>query len=110
MTRTRLKMLFEDRHKDTAVANEEFDKVIDLAQVQGLVWRLSFGDYVLLKAELLNRYASAIVLMTRKHEDGLGSLLERDVLEGRIDFDDMERLADAESERALLHSVVQLFF
>ncbi len=80
--------------------------MVALAQVQGLVWLLSFGDYVLLKPELLNWYASAIVRMARKQQEG--SVLECDVLEARLDFEDMERLGDPALERSLLHAVVEL--
>src|SRR5262249_34909219 len=74
---------------------------------QGLVWRLSFGDLILLKPELLNDYASAVVLGARNHPMGLGSLSERDVLDARIDLSAVNRIKDGQAERSLLHAVVE---
>ncbi|MFH1738774.1 MAG: toll/interleukin-1 receptor domain-containing protein [bacterium] len=56
----------------------------------------------------MNNYASAVVRVARKHPEGLGCARERDVLDARIDFEDMERLPDAATERSLLHAVVEL--
>jgi len=91
------------------LSNAEFQTVISHAQTQGLVWRLSFGAFVLLRPELLNDYASAVVRVARKHPQGIGSVLGKDVLEGLIDFEDMERLKDEKTEQSLLHAVVELF-
>ena len=87
----------------------EFDTVIRHAQAQGLVWSLSFGDFVLLQPELLNDYASAIVRVARKHPEGLGCVLEHEVLEARIDFEDMVRLVEPGTERSLIHAVAEIF-
>jgi small GTP-binding protein len=106
-TRARLRKSFEQKVQNAVLSDDAFSTVIAHAEVQGLVSRLSFGDYVLLKPELLNWYASAIVRVAR--DNGLGSVRERDVLEAHIDFEDMERLQDPELERALLHGVVELF-
>ncbi len=107
--RSDLRESFRAKHPDDKFEDSEFDTVIGHAQKQGLIWPLSFGDFVLLKPELLNSYASIIVLAARKQEDGLGSIRERDVLEATIDFEDMKRIADHETERSLLHAVVELF-
>jgi small GTP-binding protein len=100
---------FRQKRPDAQFGDAEFDTVIGHAQAQGLLWRLSFGDFVLLKPELLNDYASAVVRAARQHPEGLGCVQERDVLEARLDFEDLPRLAAAETERALLHAVVELF-
>ncbi|UCH97827.1 MAG: hypothetical protein JSV88_13500, partial [Candidatus Aminicenantes bacterium] len=86
----------------------DFDTVISHAQAQGLVWRFSFGDFVLLQPEILNNYASAIVRAARKHPNGLGTVCEQEVLQANIEFEDLKRLADPETERSLLHAVVEL--
>jgi small GTP-binding protein len=100
---------FRQKRPDAQFGDAEFDTVIGHAQAQGLLWRLSFGDFALLKPELLNGYASAVVRAARKHLEGLGCVKEREVLEARIDFEDLPRLADAATERSLLHAVVELF-
>ncbi|MGD2085055.1 MAG: TIR domain-containing protein [Candidatus Aminicenantes bacterium] len=87
----------------------DFDTVISHAQAQGLVWRFSFGDFVLLQPEILNDYASAIVRAARKHPNGLGTVCEQELLQANIDFEDLTRLADPATERSLLHAVVELF-
>jgi WD40 repeat protein len=96
------------QQQGASISRDEFDAVIGHAQAQGLVWRLSFGDFVLLKPELLNDYSAAMVRAARKHPDGLGSVPERDLLDGRLDFQDMERCRDEGTERSVLHAVVEL--
>ncbi|MHC4479076.1 MAG: TIR domain-containing protein [Planctomycetota bacterium] len=108
-TRANLRAAFRRAHKGAEFGEGEFDTVIGHAQTQGLLWRLSFGDYVLMRPELLNSYASAVVRVARKHEEGLGCVRERDVVERKINFEDLKRLGDAEKERSLLHAVVELF-
>jgi small GTP-binding protein len=107
--RTDLRKVFWQEHPRAEFSTAEFDTVIGHAQVQGLVWRLSFGDLVLLKPEILNDYAAAIVRAARKHHKGLGCILEQDVLQARVDFEDLNRVAEAVNEQSLLHAVVQLF-
>ncbi|MCB9502421.1 MAG: TIR domain-containing protein, partial [Deferribacteres bacterium] len=99
---------FRQSHKDGFISVEEFDTVVGHAQAQGLLWRLSFGDFVLLKPELLNDYASAIVRVARKHSEGLGCVKERDILEASFNFEDMQRIEDRETERSLLHATLEL--
>ncbi|GAM96840.1 high-affnity carbon uptake protein Hat/HatR [alpha proteobacterium U9-1i] len=65
-------------------APSQFDSVLRQVQDQGLVHRLSFGGYILLRPELLNDAASAIVLAAREHPDGLGCVSEIDVLSGAV--------------------------
>lgn len=100
---------FRQKHPEAVFSEADFDTVISHAQAQGLVWRLSFGDFVLVKPEILNDYASAVVRVARKHPEGLGTVSEQDVLEARIDFEDLKRLPDPGTERSLLHAVVELF-
>ncbi len=105
---TDLRNVFRVKHSDVKFTEDEFDIVIGHAQVQGILWRLSFGDFVLLKPELMNNYAAAIVRAARQQSEGLGCVAEQDVLEAKIDFEDLERIAVAETERSLLHAVIQL--
>jgi len=105
--RADLRETFRQIHIGAEFSEAEFDTVIGHAQTQGLMWRLSFGDFVLLKPELLNNYAAAIVRVARRQQEGLGCVAEQDVLEATVDFEDLERLA-AIDERSLLHAVIQL--
>lgn len=107
--RADMREAFRLSRPDAEFSDAEFNTVITHAQAQGLLWRFSFGDFVLLKPELLNDYASAIVRAARKHPKGLGSVVEREVLDAQINFEDLQRLPDYETERSLLHAVLELF-
>ena len=107
--RSDLREAFRARQPQATFEDAEFNTVIRQAQAQGLVWRLSIGDLVLLKPELLNVYASAIVMAARRHPRGLGSVSEQDVLQAQIDLQYVERRVDAATERLLLHAAVELF-
>lgn len=108
---TRREDLIEAFRKKTReeFSDEDFNTVISHAQAQGLVWRFSFGDFILLKPEILNNYASVIVLAARKNPKGLGSVCEQEVLQAAIDFEDIQRPLDPATELSLLHAVVELF-
>jgi class 3 adenylate cyclase len=91
-----------------APTEAEFRTVIGHVETAGLIKRLSFGDLVLLKPELLNGYASDIVDAARRHPDGLGAVRKSDVLDGRIRLKEEGGLTP--SDRIfLLHATVELF-
>ena len=104
-----LKIAFRLAARESEIGDRAFDTVIEHLQSQGLVWRLSFGDLILLRPELLNDYASAVVLAAHRHPKGLGCVAERDVLNARIDLSALKRIPDKEAERSLLHAVVERF-
>jgi small GTP-binding protein len=80
---------FDERASVEGVPSEdEFRTVIGHVETEGLIKRLSFGDFILLKPELLNGYASDIVDAARRHPDGLGAVRKADVLEGNIKIKD----------------------
>lgn len=106
---TDLQKAFRQRHYQSEFSEAEFDTMIRHAQAQGLIWRLSFGGFILLKPELLNDYAAAIVRAARQQAKGLGCVAEQDVLQAQINFEDLPRLMNFETERSLLHAVVELF-
>jgi hypothetical protein len=75
--------LFVDfaRQHPEAVAEDndlraDFDVCIGRLENRDLIRRLSFGDYVLLQPELLDAYASALVIAAKNEPDGLGSIDE----------------------------------
>jgi small GTP-binding protein len=86
----------------------EFRTVIGHVETAGLIKRLSFGDFVLLKPELLNGYAADIVDAARRHPDGLGAVSKAHVLDGRIKLKDEGGLAQSDKV-FLLHATVELF-
>lgn len=93
---------------EDAPTEAEFRTVIGHVETAGLIKRLSFGDFVLLKPELLNGYASDIVDGARRHPDGLGAVRKADVLEGRTKLKDEGGLK-ASDKIFLLHATVELF-
>ncbi len=60
----------------------EFRACVDRAQARGLVRRLSFGGFILLRPEVLDSYAAAVVNAAATDPHGLGAILERTVLAG----------------------------
>jgi WD40 repeat protein/class 3 adenylate cyclase len=99
---------FNAQAGDDAPTEDEFSTVIGHVETAGLIKRLSFGDFILLKPELLNGYASDIVDAARRHADGLGAVLKADVLDGRIKLKDEGGLKQSD-KIFLLHATVELF-
>ncbi|HJR08762.1 MAG TPA: adenylate/guanylate cyclase domain-containing protein [Pyrinomonadaceae bacterium] len=91
-----------------APTEAEFRTVIGHVETAGLIKRLSFGDLVLLKPELLNGYASDIVDAARRHPYGLGAVRKADVLDGHIRLKDEGGLK-ASDKIFMLHATVELF-
>jgi small GTP-binding protein len=87
---------------------DQFRTVIGHVETAGFIKRLSFGDFILLKPELLNCYASDIVDAVRRHVEGLGAVRKADVLNGRIRLKDEYGLK-ASDKIFLLHATVELF-
>lgn len=82
--------------------------VIGLMEGQGVVKMLDFGEFLLLQPEQINRYGSVVVRMAREHVDEMGVVPEQQVLDGRLDYKDMKRLAEADEE-ILLRAMAQTF-
>ncbi|HJQ30577.1 MAG TPA: adenylate/guanylate cyclase domain-containing protein [Pyrinomonadaceae bacterium] len=99
---------FNAQAGEDAPTEAEFRTVIGHVETAGLIKRLSFGDFVLLKPEFLNGYASDIVDAARRHPDGLGAVGKSDVLDARIRLKNEGGLKS--SDRIfLLHATVELF-
>jgi hypothetical protein len=91
-----------------APTEDEFRTVIGHVGTAGLLKRLSFGDFILLKPELMNGYASDIIDAARRHPGGLGAVRKADVLDGNISLKDEGGLK-ATDKVFLLHATVELF-
>ncbi len=103
-----LRAEFDSQAGADAPTEAEFRTVIGHVETAGLIKRLSFGDFVLLKPELLNGYAADIVDAARRHPDGLGAVRKSDVLDGRLKLKDEGGLNKAD-KIFLLHATVELF-
>ncbi|MBV8935652.1 MAG: hypothetical protein JO095_07595 [Alphaproteobacteria bacterium] len=85
----------------------DFDVCIGRLENRDLIRRLSFGDYVLLQPELLDAYASALVIAAKNEPDGLGSIDEETALTGQFHVPGEERIGDRKQEQVLLHATVE---
>jgi WD40 repeat protein/class 3 adenylate cyclase/GTPase SAR1 family protein len=106
--------LFEDfarHHPELTFEDDDlradFDVCIGRLENRDLIRRLSFGDYVLLQPELLDAYASALVIAAKNEPDGLGSISEEMALSGHFHVPEDERIDDRKQEQLLLHAMVE---
>jgi GTPase SAR1 family protein len=84
-----------------------FDGCIARLESAGLVKRLKFGDYVLLRPELLDAYAGAMVNAARDEPDGLGSILETKVVNVDFPVPAAERVSERLQERLLVLATLE---
>lgn len=94
----------ETRPEDLA---DGFSACLGRLESVGVVRRMAFGDYVLLRPELLDAYASSLVQAAKDEPDGLGFVSESNVLEGRFRMPESDRLTNKQQERILLITVVE---
>jgi small GTP-binding protein len=85
---------------------EELKAVIGLLAGPGMV--LNLGDFILLRPEILSRYAAAVVRKVRQHPQELGCISEEDLLLGNLDYQDFERLPK-EEEKIILETLLEIF-
>jgi GTPase SAR1 family protein len=95
------KAVAEKWKDETKFTDDEFRAVVGLLHGPGVVWKLEFGDLVLLQPERINAYAAALVRKVRKHIDEIGVIPEMEVLDGELEYADMARLPKAEEEIVL---------
>ena len=84
-----------------------FEGCIARLESAGLVKRLKFGDYLLLQPELLDAYAGAMVNAARDEPDGLGSILESQVVNVDFPVPAAERVRDGLQERLLVLATLE---
>jgi small GTP-binding protein len=103
-----LRVRLQTELKDDTINEETLRAVTGLLAGQGIVQVLDFGDFVLLRPEYINNYASVTVRTARENVDEIGCVPKDDVLEGRLDYKGMERLDEAD-EKILLRAMLQTF-
>lgn len=86
---------------------DQFNNCIKHLEAGGLIQELKFGNFVLLKPELLDSYAAALVNSVKDEPDGLGSILEEKALTGTFTMPEDERLQEKEQEKLLLIAMVK---
>lgn len=99
---------------EQALPGEKFDEsktraAITLLANHGLARLLKFGDLVLLRPDLINGYAGAVIRAARAHTDEIGCVLESAIYNPDFDFTGVERLAHRPDEGLLLRALVQTF-
>jgi GTPase SAR1 family protein/DNA-directed RNA polymerase subunit RPC12/RpoP len=89
----------------------ELDAVIGLLAGPGAVLPLGFGDYVLLRPELINAYAQAVIKTLHDDPEERGCILEERVLLGQLNYPaDFTRLQEADEcivLRAMYNQLVE---
>ncbi len=99
---------------EQSLPNEKFSEsdlrtAVTLLANHGLARLLKFGDLVLLRPDLINGYAAAVIRAARAHTDEIGSVLEGDIYRPDFDFTGLERLKYRPDEELLLRALVQTF-
>ena len=99
---------------EQALPGEKFGEsdvrtAVTLLANHGLARPLKFGDLVLLRPDLLNGYAGAIIRAARAHKDEIGCVPEADIYKPDFDFTGVERLKHRPDEELLLRAMVQTF-
>ena len=84
-----------------------FEGCVARLESAGLVKRLKFGDYVLLRPELLDAYAGAMVNAAREEPDGLGSILESKVVNLDFAVPSADRVLAGQQEKLLVLATLE---
>ncbi|MCP5103553.1 MAG: DUF4365 domain-containing protein [bacterium] len=98
----------EQKLPDLTFTGGDVRTAVTLLANHCLVQQWKFGDLVLLRPELLNGYASAVIRAARAHTDEIGCVAETDVFNRVIDFEGVDRLPQAD-EDLLLRAMVETF-
>jgi GTPase SAR1 family protein len=98
---------------EMTLAGEDFElaqleTVVGLLAGPGMIQRLDFGGFILLRPDVLSRYAAAVVRKVRKHTQELGCIREDELLAGDLDYQEFQRLP-AEDEAVVLRALLDTF-
>lgn len=86
----------------------DLETVLDLLAGPGMIQRLDFGGFILLRPEVLSHYAAALVRKLRQHPQELGCIREDEVLTGDLDYQDFKRLT-RDDETVVLRTLLETF-
>lgn len=98
----------QNRQLADAIADLEaqFKTCVKLIEARGLVRRFNFGNLLLLQPELLDAYASAMIIAAKDEADGMGMIDEEIARDGRFHMPETERIPNREQERPLLIATI----
>ena len=85
----------------------ELETAVGLLAGPGMIQRVEFGGFILLRPEVLSRYAAALVRKVRKQPQELGCIREDEMLAGTLDYQDFDRLP-AEDESVVLRALHEI--
>jgi WD40 repeat protein/mannitol/fructose-specific phosphotransferase system IIA component (Ntr-type)/phosphotransferase system HPr-like phosphotransfer protein len=81
-----LKRRLETQPIGETFIEEELRAVVGLLASPGLVWKLDFGDIVMLQPEWINKYAAAVIRSIRAQVGEIGVIDESQVLAGELNY------------------------
>ncbi len=87
--------------------DEELKAVVTLLAGPSVVWELKFGNWVLLRPELINAYAQAVIQTISADKDERGCLAEERVLKGDLTYQSSMPRLDGDQERFVLLAMHQ---
>ncbi len=103
-----LKQRMEMTLREEKFTLAELDAVVSLLAGPGMIQRLDFGGFILLRPEVLSRYAAGVVRKVRQHPQELGCIREDELLAGDLDYQDFKRLP-REDEAVVLRTLLETF-
>lgn len=98
------------RYTERKASDAEITTVVELLQARGFLCLLQprpEKTLILLRPELLNRYAASLIQAARNHPEGIGAIPERDALTAQFSISGFDRLSDSE-EIIVLQATVEL--
>jgi WD40 repeat protein len=95
----RMELALKEERFDLA----QLDTVVGLLAGPGIISRVGFGGFILLRPEVLSRYAAALVRKVRSHPEELGCIPEDALLKGDLDYQDFKRLPPDDEVVLLRH-------
>jgi hypothetical protein len=100
-------------HMEMTLRGEDFElpeleAVVRLLAGPGMTQHLDFGGFILLRPEVLSRYAAAVVRKVRKHPQEMGCIREDELLAGDLDYHDFKR-QPREDKMVVLRTLLETF-
>ena len=86
----------------------QLETVVGLLDGPGVVKRLDFGTYILLRPEWINIYAQAVIRTLRAADSGLGCLPMRCIAEGKLLFQTDDKRLNGDGEKVVLQTMEQM--
>jgi small GTP-binding protein len=90
----------------TSFTEADLQTVIEHLQRPGILWKLDFGEYVLLQPEYIASYAGALIRKLRSDPKEMGTIQERVFLAGDLEYQNTARLSQ-DDEPVLLRAMLQ---